>query len=146
MARGPMMESPTRKWRLVERPKRESKLGGNATSEQTTRGVDSESDSADELIVEQELQWSAGGGGVEWKNPSENQIFEVRGFVAVSMGCWREATLNGKTQTKIDILACEASMNCRRGAALNGKTQARIKVLRCEALLRFRWAAGGKRR
>ena len=68
------------------------------------------------------------GGGVAWKNPSEKQSFEVRGFVAVSMGCWRETALNGKTQAKIDILACEASMICRRGAALNGKTQARIKV------------------
>ena len=72
MARGPMVESPTRKWRLVERPKRESKLGGNAKSEQTTRGVDSESDSADELIAEQE----AGGSDHNEADEDEDEMVD----------------------------------------------------------------------
>ena len=70
MARGPIVESPTRKWRLVERPKTESKLGGNAKSEQTTRGVDSESDSADELIAEQEA------GGSDHNEADEDEMVE----------------------------------------------------------------------
>ena len=42
------------------------------------------------------------GGGVEWKNPSENPHFDLG-------------------------LIWDGSMNCDRGAALNGKTKARIK-------------------
>ena len=118
----------------MEKPKRESKFEGAqlGPTNKWPRRIGKE-----ELRQESGVEWKnpsenqyfglrgfgelQAGSGVEWKNPSKNQCFEVRGFVAVSMGCWRET-------------------------ALNGKTQARIKVLRCEALLRFRWAAGGKRR